>query len=110
VEIRGHSQRGPVSMRLMKRDVWLLGVPTNFSAAIRRGADIRIHTEFRHNEHIEATSTDPELIREVADFCVTYLLDDRWGRNLPSSATSFLARVKLVRDVQRESLARFRPT
>jgi hypothetical protein len=46
--------------------------------AIRRGADLRIYTEFRHNEHIDVTSDNPELIREVADFRVTYLLDDRW--------------------------------
>ncbi|MBI4623205.1 MAG: hypothetical protein HY736_08305 [Verrucomicrobia bacterium] len=47
-------------------------------AAVRRGADLRIYTEFRHNEHIDTKSDNPELIREVADFRVTYLLDDRW--------------------------------
>lgn len=46
--------------------------------AIRRGADLRIYTEFHHNEHIDVTSDNPELIREVADFRVTYLIDDRW--------------------------------
>ena len=48
-------------------------------AALRRGADLRINTEFRHNEHIDTKSTNPELIREVADFRVTYLLEDRWA-------------------------------
>lgn len=48
------------------------------SAAIRRGADLRIYTEFRHNEHIDTKSTNRELIKEVADFRVTYLLDERW--------------------------------
>lgn len=48
------------------------------TAAIRRGADLRIYTEFRHNEHIDTKSKNPELIKEVADFRITYLLDDRW--------------------------------
>ncbi|MCX6622261.1 MAG: hypothetical protein NTY38_14575 [Acidobacteria bacterium] len=46
--------------------------------AIRRGADLRIATAFRHNEHIEPGSSSPELIRETAEFRVTYLVDDRW--------------------------------
>lgn len=46
--------------------------------AIKRGADLRIYTEFRHNEHIDTTSNNPELIKEVADFRVTYLVDNRW--------------------------------
>jgi hypothetical protein len=46
--------------------------------AIRRGADLRVYTEFRHNEHIDTKSKNPELIKEVADFRVTYLLEDRW--------------------------------
>jgi hypothetical protein len=48
------------------------------TSAIRRGADMRIYTEFRHNEHIDTKSDNPELIREVADFRITYLLDNRW--------------------------------
>ena len=46
--------------------------------AIRSGADLRIGTAFRHNEHIDPTSDSNELIREVMDFRVTYLLEDRW--------------------------------
>jgi len=46
--------------------------------AIRRGADLRLCTEFRHNEHIDVTSDSPELIREAMDFRITILLDDRW--------------------------------
>ena len=38
------------------------------NAAIRRGADLRIATEFRHNEHIDPTSNSAELVREVAEF------------------------------------------
>lgn len=46
--------------------------------AIRNGADMRVYTEFRHNEHIDTRSDNLELIKEVADFRVTYLLEDRW--------------------------------
>ena len=46
--------------------------------AIRNGADMRIYTEFYHNEHIDTNSVNTELIKEVADFRITYLLDDRW--------------------------------
>ena len=46
--------------------------------AIRRGADLRIYTEFRHNEHVDRDSDNPELVQEVSDFRVTYLLEDRW--------------------------------
>lgn len=48
------------------------------SSAIRNGADMRIYTEFRHNEHIDVTSNNNEIIQEVSDFRVTYLIDDRW--------------------------------
>jgi hypothetical protein len=54
------------------------GSETALCEAIRRGADLRIYTEFRHNEHIDVESDNAELIRETADFRVTYLVDDRW--------------------------------
>ena len=47
--------------------------------AIRRGADLRIGTDFRHHEHIEPGSGNTELVNEVSDFRVTCLLDDRWA-------------------------------
>lgn len=50
--------------------------------AIRRGADLRIATEFRHNEHIDTASASAELVREVAEFRITYLLDDRWAAGI----------------------------
>jgi hypothetical protein len=52
--------------------------------AIRRGADLLVGTEFRHNEHIDVTSDNPEMIREVAEFRVTYLLEDRWAAGIMS--------------------------
>ena len=52
--------------------------------AIRRGADVRVYTEFRHNEHIDVGSASDEQVREVAEFAVTYLVDDRWAAGLMS--------------------------
>lgn len=51
-------------------------------AAIRRGADLRVLTAFRHNEHIDTASDCPELIQEAAEFRVTYLLEDRWAAGI----------------------------
>lgn len=50
--------------------------------AIRRGADLRIATEFRHNEHIDPASDSAELVQEVAEFRVTYLLEDHWSAGI----------------------------
>lgn len=50
--------------------------------AIRRGADLRIATAFRHNEHIDTGSASAELVREVAEFRVTYLLEDHWSAGI----------------------------
>ena len=46
--------------------------------AIGSGADLRIGTGFRHNEHIDTSSDRDELISEVMDFRVAYLIEDRW--------------------------------
>ena len=54
------------------------GCESNLAEAIRRGADLRVYTEFRHNEHIDVTSHSSERIAENMDFRVTYLLDNRW--------------------------------
>jgi hypothetical protein len=54
------------------------GSPELLAAAVRRGADLRVYTEFRHGEHIDPGSADRQLVREVSDFPVTYLVDDRW--------------------------------
>jgi hypothetical protein len=48
--------------------------------AIRRGADLRIYTEFLYEEHIRPGGDDSRfdgLIREVIDFRETLLVDDR---------------------------------
>ena len=50
--------------------------------AVRRGADLRIYTEFIHNEHVDPTSANGELVQEVSDFPLTYLVDDRWASGI----------------------------
>ncbi|MCC7420046.1 MAG: hypothetical protein IT428_07200 [Planctomycetaceae bacterium] len=60
------------------------GSPEALADAIRRGADLRVYTEFRHGEHIDPSSPSRELIREVAEFGVTYLIDDRWTAGVMS--------------------------
>ena len=54
------------------------GSPAGLAEAVRRGADLRILTEFRHDEHIDVDSDCSELVREAAEFAVTYLVDDHW--------------------------------
>lgn len=61
----------------MQRNV-VKGSPEELRDAIRRGAELRVYTEFRHNEHIDTASSNDEMIREVSDFPATYLVDDRW--------------------------------
>lgn len=56
----------------------IAGSAAELVAAISRGADLRIYTEFRHNEHIDVTSPSNELIQEVAQFGVTCVIDRRW--------------------------------
>ena len=58
------------------------GSPAALAEAIRRAADLRVATEFRHNEHIDISSDSRELIREVAEFRSTYLLEDRWSAGI----------------------------
>ncbi|MBT4819093.1 MAG: hypothetical protein HN742_02680 [Lentisphaerae bacterium] len=51
---------------------------------IRRGGDLRIGTEFLHNEHIDVTSSSAERVREVAEFGITYLVEGRWVAGIMS--------------------------
>lgn len=54
------------------------GDPRDLRAAIGRGADLRIYSEFRHNEHIDTKSLRNELVQESMDMRCTYLIDGRW--------------------------------
>ena len=60
------------------------GSPERLADAVRRGADLRILTEFRHDEHIDVESDCSELVREAAEFAVTCLVDDRWCAGIMS--------------------------
>jgi len=60
------------------------GNPTALCDAIRRGADLRIGTDFIHNQHIEPGAEQADRILEVSEFRVTYLLDDRWTAGIMS--------------------------
>jgi len=53
-------------------------------SALQRGGDLRILTEFVYNEHIDVRSKNTELVREVSDFRVTYLVEDRWAAAIMS--------------------------
>ena len=58
------------------------GDSEGLAAAIRGGADLRVLTEFLQNEHLDPDSGSEELIREVCDFQITYLLDNRWSAGI----------------------------
>lgn len=60
----------------------LAGSETELAAAISRGADFRVGTTFRHNQHIDTKSASDELIRETMQFQVTYLVDHRWAAGI----------------------------
>ena len=54
------------------------GDTAQLASAIRAGADLRVGTGFRHNEHIDPTSENQDLVREVMDLRITYLIEDHW--------------------------------
>ena len=45
---------------------------------------MRILTEFVYNEHVDVQSKNAEVVREVSDFPVTYLVEDRWATGIMS--------------------------
>lgn len=55
------------------------GSPEQLRKATKNAANLRIYTEFKHNEHIDTSSDNDEMIREVSDFPATYLIDDQWA-------------------------------
>ncbi len=61
----------------MQRNV-ISGSEQALQDAIKNAADLRVYTEFRHNEHIDTSATDNQLIKECSDFPCTYLIDGRW--------------------------------
>jgi hypothetical protein len=60
------------------------GSAEDLARAIGRGADLRVYTEFRHNEHIDVNSSSAEQIKEVAEFGVTCLINRTWTAGIMS--------------------------
>lgn len=58
------------------------GNPQLLREAIAHGADLRIYSEFRHNEHIDTASRSDELVQETMDMRATYLIDGRWSAGI----------------------------
>ena len=58
------------------------GSALDLRRAIARGADLRIYSEFRHNEHIDTDSSDDDLVQETMDMRATYLVDERWAAGI----------------------------
>lgn len=54
------------------------GDPARLARSVAGGADLRVVTSFRHNEHVEIGSEDDQVVNEVSDFPVTYLVDEHW--------------------------------
>src|SRR5262245_46568638 len=55
------------------------GSTADLRQAIRSGADLRIYSEFYHDEHIDTGSDNHDLIQESMDMRGTYLIDERWA-------------------------------
>ena len=49
------------------------------TAALNRGADLKIETLFRHDEHMDVHSPIKDTVREVSEFHETIVIDDRWS-------------------------------
>lgn len=55
------------------------GSTERLNLKLRHGADLRIRTEFRHNEHIDVHSDDNQLVTETSTFAQTMLIDGNWS-------------------------------
>ncbi len=62
----------------------IAGSTADLAEAIGRAADLRIYTEFLHNEHIDVDSPSNERIREVAEFGITYRVNQKWVAGIMS--------------------------
>ena len=54
------------------------GSPEALRNAIRRGADLQVMSAFHHDEHVDTSSRNHELVEEAMDMRATFLVDDRW--------------------------------
>ena len=44
----------------------------------KTSSDLRVGTVFRFDEHIDTSSANAERVREIMDFRVVYLMEERW--------------------------------
>ena len=56
-----------VAVELDERQQLVSGTAADLRDAIRNGADLRIYSEFYHDEHIDPESSRHELIQESMD-------------------------------------------
>ena len=75
-EIGTHSWTNTLTLNSSREVV--AGSPLALRKALARGADLRIYSEFRHNEHIDTSSSSDEWVQETMDMRATYLVDSRW--------------------------------
>lgn len=57
----------------------LEGSPSALAEALNRGADLKIETFFRHDEHMDIRSPIKDRVREISEFHETMVVDGRWG-------------------------------
>jgi hypothetical protein len=70
-------------VQTLDRDRRLIrGSPEELRQAIARGADLRIYSEFFHDEHIDTESGRHELVQESMDMRATYLVENRWAAGI----------------------------
>ncbi len=72
------SPRSECVLELDQQRQVVSGSEEKLAAAIRRGADLRIHTDFHWNDHVQPGSANPELVEEVGIFQTTYLVEGHW--------------------------------
>jgi hypothetical protein len=72
------------ALELNRRREVAAGDPADLRTALARAADLRIQTEFLHNEHIDVASPSAERIRETAEFGVTYHIKGQWSAGIMS--------------------------
>ena len=58
------------------------GSAESLADTIRSGADLRVYLEFRHDEHLEIGSDIKDVVQDVVDLRVTYLIDDHWAAGI----------------------------
>ena len=60
----------------------IFGDASGLARAIGSGADLRVYSRFYNHEHLQPGSSNHEIVEELMDFRVTYLLDDRWAAGI----------------------------